>query len=72
MSLVELERRRDQHSNMLSDSESEKAQLKNDSESLDDCAISDNEEANAFGTGKEVRKFFAGMVWYSGTVESSR
>ena len=45
--------------------------MNNNSESPGDCAISDNEESNAFGTGKEVRKFFSGMGWYSGTVESS-
>ena len=71
MSLVELERRRNQHSNVFSSSESEQAPLNNDSESPDDCARSNNEEANAFGTGKEVNKFFAGMGWYIGTDESS-
>ena len=25
-----------------------------------------------FGTDKEVRKFFSGMGWYNGTIESSR
>ena len=39
---------------------------------MDDCTRSDNEEANTFGTGKEVHKFFVVMVWYIGTVESSR
>ena len=53
---VELERRC-----MLSSSESEQAPLKNNSEYPDNCARSDIEEANAFGTGKEVRKSFAGV-----------
>ena len=57
---------------MLSGFESEQTLLNNDSESPDGCDISNNEEANAFGTGKEVRKLFAGIVWYSGMVESSR
>ena len=57
---------------MLSSSEYEKSPLNNNSKSPDDCARSDNKEANAFGTGKEVPKFFAGMAWYSVTVESSR
>ena len=70
VSLVELELCRDQHSNVLSSSESEQAPLKNNSESSDDCARSDNEEATAFGTDKEIRKFFAGMGWYSSTFES--
>ena len=72
MSLVELEHDRDQHSNVLSSSKYEKSPLKNDSESPEDCARSNNEEASAFGTGKEVPKFFVDMVWYSVTVESSR
>ena len=56
---------------MLSSSEYEQAPLKNDIESLDDCARSDNDEANAFVTGEEVRKFFTVMGWYIGMVESS-
>ena len=69
--LVELERSREQNSNVLSSSKSEKEPLKSDSESPDDCARSDNEEKNSFGTGNEVCKFFAGMVCYIGMVESS-
>ena len=46
--------------------------MNNNSESPGDCAISDNEESNAFGTGKQVRKCFSGMGWYNGTIESSR
>ena len=57
---------------MLSSSKYEKSQLKNDGKSADDCARSDNEEASAFLTGKEVPKFFSGMVWYSVTVEYYR
>ena len=72
VSLVDLERRRDQHSNVFSSYESEQAPLNNDSECPYDCARSTNEEENAFGTGKKVRKFFASMGWYIGTVESSR
>ena len=72
VSLVDLEFHCDKHSNVLSSSEPEQAPLKNDSESPDDYARSDNEEANALGTGKEFCKFFAGMGWYSCMVESSR
>ena len=56
---------------MFSSSKYEQAPVKNDSEYPDNCTISDNEEANLFGTGKEVRKFSVRMKWYSGTVESS-
>ena len=70
--LVELERRRDQHSNVLSSSESEQALLKNNSESPGDCTKYNNEGVNVFVTSKEVCNIFAGMGWYSGMVESSR
>ena len=71
VSLAELERRRDQNSNVLSSFKYEQAPLNNDSESPYYCARSDNEEANSFVTSKQARKFFAGMGWYIGTVESS-
>ena len=57
---------------MLSSSKYEQVPLKNDSESLDNFARSNNEEANAFGTCKEVCKLFSGMGWYIGTVEYYR
>ena len=72
MSLVDLELRNDHRSNVLSRYKYEQAPMKNNSESLDDCARYNNKEANMFGTLKEVRKFFACMGWYNGTVESSR
>ena len=53
VSLDDLERRRDQHANVLSSSKYEQVPLKNKSESLYYFPRSDNEEANSFGTGKK-------------------
>ena len=61
MSLVELKRRCYHHSNVLSSYEYEKALLKNDSSSTDDCARSDNKARNTFETVKVVHKFLAGV-----------
>ena len=72
MSFVELKRSYNHHSNVLSSHKHEKALLKNDSESPDDCARSDNKAKNAFETVNEVHKFLAGVGCYSGTVELSR